>query len=226
MKNLFVQTRNVKTFVNVASSLEGRDAGVPGLALLWGSRGLGKTRAALWYAAKNGAIYIRAKTKWSDSWMLSEIATEIGLSFGARPSFKALFEGTVGSLKERPKLILVDEVNIPPISCLNTLRDLHDLSDSPFLLIGHEGVLQRLKPIGPLFDRLLYISEFKPFNHEDLKDFAGQCLDVPASDDALAKVLKLTQGNVRKSIVLLKGGENRAKVGRAATIGPEHLPRE
>jgi DNA transposition AAA+ family ATPase len=158
--------------------------------------------------------------------MCSEIATEIGLSFGARPTFKALFEGIVGSLKERSRLIIVDEINIPPTSCLHTIRDIHDLSDNPFLLIGHEGVLQRLKPIGPLFDRLLYIQEFKPFSYEDLKDFAGQILDIPATDDAVAKVLKLTQGSVRKSIVLLKGAEDRAKAGRAATIGPEHLPRE
>ncbi len=226
MKNVFVQTRNVKTFVGVASSLEGRDAGVPGLALVWGTRGLGKTRAALWYTAKNGCVYIRAKTRWSDSWLLQDIAVEIGLSFGARPTLKALFEGVVGNLKERPKLIVVDEINICSLSCLNTLRDVHDLSDNPFLFVGHEGVLQRLKPIGPLFDRLLYVSEFKPFSLDDLKDFAGQCLDVPANDDALNKVVKLTQGNVRKSIVLLKGAENRAKAARAACIGPEHLPRE
>ena len=199
---------------------------MPGLALVWGTRGLGKTRAALWYAAKNGAIYIRAKTRWSDSWLLQDLATEIGLSFGARPSLKALFEGVVANLKERPRLITVDEINLASFSCLGTLRDVHDLSDNPFLFVGHEGVLQRLKPIGPLFDRLLYVAEFKPFTHDDLKDFSSQCLDVPANDDALTKVVKLAQGNVRKSIVLLKGAENRARAARASCIGPEHLPRE
>ena len=185
MKNVFAPIRNVKLFLNVATSLESRDAGVPGLALVWGSRGLGKTRAALWYVAKNGAIYIRAKTKWSDSWMLQEIAVELGLSFGTRPTLKTLFEGVANNLKERPRLIVIDEINICSLSCLSTIRDLHDVSDNPFLLVGHEGVLQRLKPIGPLFDRFLYISEFKPFNHEDLKDFAEQILDIPANEDAL-----------------------------------------
>lgn len=226
MKNLFVQTQNVKHFVSVATSLEGREAGVPGLALVWGTRGLGKTRAALWYAAKNGAVYVRAKTRWTDSWMLEEIASEIGLSFGNRPTLKSLFEGVVGNLKERSRLIIVDEVNIPQMSCLNTLRDVHDLSDNPFLFVGHEGIIQRLKPIGPLFDRLLYITEFKPFGVNDLKDFSDQCLEIPASEEALNKVVKLTQGNVRKSIVLLKGAENRAKAARAANISAEHLPRE
>jgi len=226
MRNVLALTRNVNVYVNVSASLEGRDAGVPGLALYHGNRGLGKTKVALWNAAKTGTIYIRAKTRWSDSWLLQDIATELGLSFGSRPALKGLFEGVVGYLKERPRLVAVDEINICSLSCLGTLRDVHDLSDSPFLLIGHEGVLQRLKPIGPLFDRLLYVAECKPFDFDDLKDFAGQVLDVPANDDALSKCLKLTQGNTRKCVVLLKGGENRARAARAACIGPEHLPRE
>lgn len=226
MKNVLAPTRNVNVYLNMSTSLEGRDAGVPGIGLYHGNRGNGKTRIAIYNAAKTGTIYLRAKTRWSDSWLLQDVATELGLSFGSRPALKSLFEGVVGSLKERPRLIAVDEVNICSLSCLGTLRDIHDLSDSPFLLIGHEGVLQRLKPIGPLFDRLLYIAECKPFNFDDLKDFASHVLDVPANDDALGKCVKLTQGNVRKCVVLLKGAENRARAGRAACIGPEHLPRE
>ncbi len=99
MKNVFVQTRNVKVFVNMATSLVNRDANVPGIGLAWGTRGFGKTRTAIWHAAKNGAIYIRAKTRWCDCWMVQEIATEIGLNFGVRPTFKALFEGVVGAFE-------------------------------------------------------------------------------------------------------------------------------
>ncbi len=219
MKNVFVETANVKAFLATATSLESREAGVPGLALVHGNRGLGKTRTAIWYAAGADAVYLRAKSVWSPSWLLEELAVELGVT--PRKRKRDLFEDVANALKERPRLTIVDEVNLPQTACLECLRDLHDVTDSPFLLIGHEGVVPRLKRLGPLFDRFLYITEFKALTLADLRAFAASCLDLPAEDAALEKVLAAVSGNFRKAIVALKGMEGAARANRHKSIGPE-----
>lgn len=214
MKNVFVETSNVKAFLSTAQRLTNREAGVPGLGLVHGKRGLGKTRTAVYYQAAEGVIYLRAKSVWSPSWLLEELAVELGVV--PRKRKRDLFEDVQNSLKEQPRLVIVDEINLPPTACLECVRDLHDITDNPFLFIGHEGVMQRLKRLGPLFDRLLYITEFKALTLNDLKEYAAKCLDVPADEASLMTVLQRTGGNFRKSIVALKGLENKAQVNRSS----------
>lgn len=221
MKNVFVETANVQAFVSTARSLEKRVAGVPGLALVHGNRGLGKTRAAIWYSAQNGAVYLRAKSVWSPSWMLEELAVELGVVPAKRK--KELFTAVENALKEHPRLVIFDEANVPPASCIDCIRDLHDLTEAPMLLIGHEGIVNRLKRMGPFFDRFLYITEFKALTAPDLQRFASTCLDLPVEETALDEVVRATSGNFRKSVVLLTGMENRAILNRSNTITAQHI---
>jgi len=224
MKTVFVQTKNVKAFVNVARALETKEAGVPGLGLVWGTRGLGKTRTAIWYAARNGAIYVRAKSLWTPAWMLEELAVELDLVPAKRK--KDLFGDICSALVEKPRLIIVDEVNLPPLRCLEALRDIHDTTEAPMILIGHDGIIPRLRRMGPFFSRFLYITEFKPLDEGDLAEFCKTCVDLPVTEEAVRGVLKLTGGNFWKSVVVLKGMEVRARAKKAREIGPEFLPRE
>jgi DNA transposition AAA+ family ATPase len=224
MKSVFAMTKNVKSFLAVAKRLETKEAGVPGLALVWGTRGLGKTRTAIWYAAKNSAVYVRAKSLWTPAWMLEELAVELDLVPAKRK--KDLFADICNALLEKPRLIIVDEVNLPPVKCLEALRDIHDTTETPMILIGHDGIIPRLKRMGPFFSRFLYITEFKPLDEEDLEEFCKVCVELPVSEAARKAVLKLTGGNFRKTVVVLKGMESRAKTAKAKEITPEFLPRE
>ena len=221
MKTVFVETGNVKQFMSTAQDLLDREAGVPGLALVHGTRGLGKTKTAMWWATQNNGIYIRAKKEWSANWMLEELAIELGLVPRSRK--KDLFEDVVSALLENPRLVIIDEVNLPVPAILETLRDIHDITGNPFLFIGHDGIVKRLKRMAPLFDRFLYITEFKPLSTSDLSEFASACLDLPVQQDALEAVRKRTDGNFRKSVVALKGMETQARAGRAGSITPAHL---
>ncbi|MFW5490404.1 MAG: AAA family ATPase [Desulfovibrio sp.] len=221
MRNVFVETANVQAFVSTARDLERRTAGVPGLALVHGNRGLGKTRSAIWYAAQNGAIYLRAKSVWSPSWMLEELAVELGVVPAKRK--KELFTAVENALKEHPRLVIIDEANVPPTACIDCIRDLHDLTEAPMLLIGHEGIVTRLKRMGPFFDRFLYITEFKSLTASDLQRFAQVCLELPVAEDTLNEVIRITGGNFRKGVVLLTGAEGRAVLNRAKAIENKHL---
>lgn len=223
MKISFIETGNVKQFISTSRSLENTEAGVPGLGLVWGSRGLGKTETAIWFAARpeSRAKYVLAKREWTYGWMMEDLAIELGLT--PQRNKKAAYDLIVNALVELPRLLIIDEINLPPVACLETLRGINDATRSPILFIGHEGVTDRLKRLGPLWDRILYITEFKPLAIGDLRLFAQTCLDMPVDSDVLESVLRRTEGNFRRSVVALKGSENRAKAARASKISLPHL---
>lgn len=221
MRNVFVETENVKSFIDTARALEGKNAGVPGMALAYGLRGLGKSRTALYYTAHYNSVYVRSKSVWSPSWLLEELAVELGLVPSKRK--KDLFTSVESSLKEQPRLIVIDEANIAPMPCIECIRDLHDLSEAPVILIGHEGIVRRLKRLGPFFDRFLYFTEFKPITRFDLQRFCDSCMDVPVDQEVIAEVVKSNSGNFRKSIVTLKGLEDKARYNRDKSITLKHL---
>ena len=52
MKIEFIKTTNVKNFITLMNNLINRAKGVPGMALVYGEPGLGKTRVATWWSAK------------------------------------------------------------------------------------------------------------------------------------------------------------------------------
>src|SRR5574344_2673098 len=70
MKAKFIRTRNVKNFITTINNLHNRAAGVPGMALIYGEPGLGKTQSALWWAANNDASWVSAKQSMSVRWLL------------------------------------------------------------------------------------------------------------------------------------------------------------
>lgn len=60
MKKVFVKTKNVKQLISMMNRLKEREDGVPGMGLVYGEPGLGKTYAITWWAAQNDAILIRS----------------------------------------------------------------------------------------------------------------------------------------------------------------------
>lgn len=211
-KNVFVRTGNVLEFFNVAEKLQVVESGLPGMGLIHGVKGLGKTTVAIHYAAQkdNNAIYVRGKSDWRYGWMMDEMLFELGVT--PRRGEKAKHDDLVGALLDYPRLIIVDETNIIKSSLLETLRAIHDLTQNPFLFIGHEGVSDRLMRMGPFFNRIIYKSELKPLRLEDLEIYCAEALDVPIDGDVIQSVLTRASGNFRKSVAQLKNLEDQAKV--------------
>ncbi|MDR1656160.1 MAG: ATP-binding protein [Deltaproteobacteria bacterium] len=219
--NKVVKTSNLAQLVSVADRLTKVEAGVPGMGLVHGQRGLGKTTAAIWYAAQkaNNTVYVRAKGDWSYSWMMEELLIEFGAT--PRRGDKAKYDDLINALLEKPRLIILDEANQVSPKLIETLRTINDMTHNPIMFIGHEGVVDKFRRQGPFFDRLLYIAEVKPITIDDLGRFAEECMEIGVDREALGKVLKLADGNFRRAVVKLKGFEDRAKGTLAKAITAE-----
>ena len=210
MHKLFVKTRNVKNFIGLMNNLIDKSNDVPKMGLIYGDPGLGKSRTAVWWATQNDAVYVRAQNKMTCRWLLEKIVYELGES----PSRKMadLIEQCITHLRLKPQVIIIDEVDylINRHRIVETLRDLHDLTGVPIVLIGMQEAKTKLGKYRHLYDRISEIIEFKPFSKDDLDVIIEELSEIKITDEAKEIFFEKTNRfrQVIKGISLL---ENLAK---------------
>ena len=210
MHKLFVKTRNVKNFIGLMNNLIDKSNEVPKMGLIYGDPGLGKTQTAVWWATNNDAVYVRAQNKMTCRWLLEKIVYELGES----PSRKMadLIEQCITHLRLNPQVIIIDEVDylINRHRIVETLRDLHDLTGVPIVLIGMQEAKTKLGKYRHLYDRISEIIEFKPFSKDDMDVIVEELSEIKITDEAKEIFFEKTNRfrQVIKGISLL---ENLAK---------------
>lgn len=184
MHKLFVKTRNVKNFIGLMNNLIDKSNEVPKMGLVYGNPGLGKTQTAVWWATRNDAVYVRAQNKMTSRWLMEKIVFELGES----PSRKManLMEQCITHLRLKPQVIIIDEVDYLISRCkiVETLRDVHDLTGAPVVLIGMQEAKTKLGKYRHLYDRLSEIVEFKPFSNEDIEVIVEELSEIKITDEA------------------------------------------
>jgi len=176
MKNVFVQTANVKNFITTMKEAEG-NLGDPSLLVFYGQAGRGKTTAARYFAAQEGWTYARALRDWSGLWMLQDICFE--LKIDPIPNRKkACFEAIVSTLRKNPGIVIIDEADKLSPANLERVRDLADLTYVPFALVGENLIVHKMKVERRIWSRTLRAVEFGPITAQDVLFFAKQAADM------------------------------------------------
>ena len=185
MKKVFVKTNNVKRFITMMNNLQNRAEGVPGMALVYGEPGLGKTQTINWWAFKNNAVLVRCTQLMSARWLLSEILEEMGEIYGYKIS--DCFKLVVRNLLVNPQIIIIDEVDYLTVDsrAVETLRDIHDKTNVPIVLVGMINAKSRLKKFNHLYDRLSEIVKFEKFSKNDIKTIVQELSEVEMTDCAI-----------------------------------------
>lgn len=139
MRTQFVITENVHKTVAALAALEENVRVSPGrgLAIIDGRTGTGKTETMKWYYVNNRpAIYLRSHKNWSTLWMIEDIAAQVlGES---KKTLRANIRELIEELRRRPRLIIIDEADriLRKDNLLETIRDLHDFTNSPMALVS------------------------------------------------------------------------------------------
>lgn len=199
MKNNFIKTRNVKSFITLMNNIKNCQKNIPKMALIYGEPGLGKTQTILWWATQNDAVYIRCNHLKSGRWLLSEIVEELD----EIPFYHSvdLFKQVEARLKQEAKVIIVDEIDylISSSNAIETLRDLHDKTNVPIILVGMGLANRKLMRYKHLYDRLYEKLKFKPFTKNDVKEILENLSDIKFSDCAIEYIH--SQANQFRQIV-------------------------
>ncbi len=200
MKSEFIRTKNVKNFITVLNNLNNRAEGVPGMALIYGEPGLGKTQTALWWSANNeDVIYVSAKQSMTTRWLLQNIVIEFDDSPMHRTS--ELFDQIVKELIRKPKVLIVDEIDYLATdkAAIEILRDIHDRTHTPIVLIGMSLADKKLKRYKHLYDRFSEVLRFELFSNEDINSFIQKLSEVKFSQEAINYIIQT--GNRFRQIV-------------------------
>lgn len=244
MRARMVETENVRRLARVIDQLLDAHEGMPRLGLVTGHVGLGKSWAVDDAYVNRGLVYVRACATWTPNAMLRAILTRCGL----RPAMSAAenLSRVVSMLKARlgdPRnpargLLIIDEADYllarahasrPPV-ILDTVRDLHDLSQAPIILVGEPELADTLRhnaSISPkwrrFFDRVLIAEQFQPLSAAEIQHLASELTDLEVPREAAEQLERSLEGNLRLLVICLRSAERMACGNKVRVLSPEML---
>lgn len=190
MNRIFVKTQNVKNFIGLVENLLNKPKNIPKMGLIYGEPGLGKSQTALWLACKYDAIYLRATNLMTGRWLLEEIAKEMDEI--PRYLTSDNFNLIVQKLKQKPQLIIVDEIDylMNNLKTIEILRDIHDETDCPIIFIGMGLAHKKLERYKHLFDRFSEIVKVETFGVNDIAQIINQLAEIKFTADSIEYIHK------------------------------------
>jgi len=226
MRNIFATTANTDLFVNLCTSLEQRDAGIPGLGLICGPPGVGKSRTSIWYCDRVGAVFVRALATATLRSFLEDLVIELN----QEPAFRTadLYRQAERALSENRRLLVVDEIDrfISHWQSIEMLRDLSDRTGCSVLMVGMESSERKLARFRHVYYRMKsHIMQFTPLSEGDTRRFVDQVSEVELADSAISEIYKISGGRVGDIVAEIYQAERIARANDFSTIEGKHLKR-
>lgn len=209
MKHKIIPVKNIGRLTGAAESLLARAPGMPGMGLVYGPTGYGKTTACTWLINQVHGVYVRAMKLWSPKTMLEAISRELDLDLHGL-TLAGMLERIIQRLAETNRPLFIDEADyvVESKRLLDSLRDLHDMSAVPVILIGMHGIDRRIRSNPQFTGRLAQWVQFQGLDAEDASLLRDQLPDVAIADDLLNAVFTAaspTQGGGAEARRLVVG---------------------
>lgn len=201
MKHRIVPVKNVVRLSEASDALIYRSMGMPGMGLIWGPTGYGKTTAATWLINRVHGVYVRPMATSTPTSFLGSILRELDQE--ARGNCAQMVERIVEALATSNRPLFVDEADYiaERARLTETLRDIHDLSTVPVVLIGMAGIQRKLGQRQQLSGRIAQWVEFGPADLEDARALSDGLCEIPVADDLLERLHRAAGGEVRRITV-------------------------
>lgn len=195
---------NVAATLGAVRAAQARTHGLPGLVVLHGPSGWGKTTAACYTAVQCRAYYVQAQTLWSRGDFIEACCRELGLSVKGTAAAKADAIAEQLALSRRP--LLIDEAHVlcARATGAGALKDIHDATDGTILLIGEEVLPQSMTRYERLHGRVLEWVSAAPCSVADAQALTRiYAPEVSVARDLLERLVQLAKGSVRRVAVNL-----------------------
>ncbi|MDO8931355.1 MAG: AAA family ATPase [Rhodocyclaceae bacterium] len=220
MKKRFVKTSNYERFQAAIRFVEARGALEASWLLVEGSPGYGKTETVEEWVAKNNAIYLRAKEKYSPAFMYEELAEKLKVDGGG--TRKERFQRLITRVMHTQVPIVLDEVQhaLPNgASVLEALRDITDTTETIAILVaGEDRVQKRIAKFPQLSRRIRETVEFTPASAEDTALICHELAEVAIALDLQAEIHRQSKGLVSAVINAIAAVEQLARRNKKDAI--------
>lgn len=219
MRSKIVPVKNVMALAAAGEALIKRAPGMPGMGLVHGETGYGKTTAITWYFNRCNGVYVRAMACWTPAAMLGAILKGLGSS--PRGSCAQMMQDIIEKLALSNRPLFVDEADylVDSKRMTESLRDLHDMATVPVVLIGMGDIDDKLSHRKQLTGRVMQNVCFQPLDLEDARAVAEALCEVKVRDDLLQRIHATARGAVRNIVVSLGNVERAAKARGMGEIG-------
>lgn len=185
---------------------------LPGIVIMYGPSGYGKSTAASVATIRTEACYVQARSSWTRKAALQAILKGLGVAAGKTMSEMTDQIAEELALSGRP--LIIDEIDyLVEKGTIELVRDIYEASQAPILLIGEEGVPAKLKRWERMHGRVLDWCPAQPASLDDAKLLAALHLEkVTIADDLLSRVYELSAGSVRRICVNLSRIEEECRL--------------
>ena len=180
-----------------------RPVGLPGLVVMYGKSGLGKSIAAAYAANLHRAYYVECRETGSKKSLLLAILREMSVS-PAR-TLSEMVDQVAEQISRSGRPLIVDDVQyLLEKSAANLLTDLYNASQGTIVLIGEENVSTGLARLERLHNRVLEWVPAQAASLADVKRLAAESYPkLQLADDLLADLLHAVGGCLRRVAVNL-----------------------
>lgn len=203
-RSTMAMLKNVASIYALAEELRSRPPHLPGIGVVHGPSGYGKTHGAIYVQNRMQALRVEV----GDSWTKRTLVQRILIEAGQEP------RGTIADMAERAILFLGDDPERPLIideadklvdkGMIELVREIHEHSQAPVLLIGEELLPAKLAHIERTHNRILNWVAAQPCDAEDTRALADLFCEKPKlklSDDLLEAIRTRSDGRARRIVV-------------------------
>jgi len=198
-----VPLTNVGLLASAIERAQARPLGLPGLVVMYGASGLGKSVAAAFAANLHRAYYVECRDTWTKKAFLLAILREMGIAHGR--TLSDMVDQVAEQLSRSGRPLIVDDVQyLLDKAAANVLTDLYNASQGTIVLIGEERVPTSLARLERLHNRVLEWVPAQPATLDDLRNLAASSYpNLRIADDLLDDLRIAVRGCLRRVAVNL-----------------------
>jgi len=200
-KNTIAGLANVSLCTSALDKALHRPAHLPGMIVMHGPSGTGKSFGAAYCANKYQAYYVECKSSWTRKALLTAILNSMDVM--PAKTLPEMTEQACEQLALSGKPLIIDEMDhIVEKKAVEIVRDLYEGSQGTILMIGEERLPAKLKTWERFHNRIL---DWVPAQLADLSDCVALARlyspEVKLNDDLLIEITKKSKGIVRRICV-------------------------
>lgn len=198
-----VPLTNVGLLASAIERAQARPSGLPGLVVMYGASGLGKTVGATFAANIYRAYYVECRDTWTKKAFLAAILRE--MTIVPSRTMSEMVDQIADQLSRSGRPLIVDDAQyLLEKAAANVLTDIYNASHGTIVLIGEERVPFTLAKLERLHNRVLEWVPAQPASHDDLRTLSTHSYpNLQLHDDLLDDLRKAVRGCLRRVVVNL-----------------------
>ncbi len=216
--NSVAPLRNVSAFVAMVDRVMTRTVGLDALAVFYGPSGFGKTTAATYAANYFNAWQVQVKSCWTATKLCVAVLDEMGIQ--PKKRVYDMVDQIAEEMAFTGRPLIIDEADfLVKRRMIEIIRDIHEGSGAPVILIGEELLPQKLQRWERVSGRVLETVAAQPACAEDVEHLARiYCPDVELDPAFREAILKAAKHSIRRVCINLDRVREFARTSGANVI--------